>query len=114
MSRNVLITGAAGRIGSSLTRDLAGRYSLSLTDVRPPADPRGNPFAEADIADLDAMCRLCQGVDTIVHLAAKAGVRPSLADPVGYATANVTGTSATRTRWRGLTNFQPRPSQPRH
>src|SRR5690242_648610 len=70
MSRNVLITGAAGRIGSSLTRDLAGRYSLSLTDVRPPADPRGNPFAEADIADLDAMCRLCQGVDTIVHLAA--------------------------------------------
>ncbi len=30
----------------------------------------------------------------IVHLAAKAGVRPSLADPVGYARANVTGTAA--------------------
>jgi UDP-glucuronate 4-epimerase len=30
----------------------------------------------------------------IVHLAAKAGVRPSLADPVGYAQANVTGTAA--------------------
>ena len=33
--------------------------------------------------------------DTVmVHLAAKAGVRPSIADPVGYARANVTGTAA--------------------
>ena len=70
MSRIVLITGAAGRIGSSLTRDLAGRYELSLTDVRSPTDTHGLPFAEADIADLEAMRRLCQGVDTVVHLAA--------------------------------------------
>lgn len=70
MKRTVLITGAAGRIGSSLTRDLAGRYDLSLTDVRPPADAHGFPFAEADIADQEAMRRLCQGVDTIIHLAA--------------------------------------------
>jgi nucleoside-diphosphate-sugar epimerase len=70
MNRTVLITGAAGRIGSSLTRDLAGCYSLSLTDVRPPADACGLPFVEADIADLGAVRRMCQGIDTIVHLAA--------------------------------------------
>ena len=40
-------------------------------------------------------CGPCLTPDTvIVHLAAKAGVRPSLADPVGYARANVTGTAA--------------------
>jgi nucleoside-diphosphate-sugar epimerase len=70
MKRDVLITGAAGRIGSSLTRDLAGRYNLSLTDVLSPAETGGFPFVKADIADLDAMRRLCQGVDTVVHLAA--------------------------------------------
>jgi nucleoside-diphosphate-sugar epimerase len=70
MKRTVLITGAAGRIGSSLTHDLAGRYDLSLIDVRVPDDAHGFPFAEADIADLEAMRRACQGVDTVVHLAA--------------------------------------------
>ena len=33
------------------------------------------------------------GVDIIVHLAAKAGVRPSIADPIGYYDVNVTGTA---------------------
>jgi len=70
MSRNVLITGAAGRIGSSLTRDLTDRYDLILSDVRAPDDPRGHPFVAADIADLDALRALCAGVDTVVHLAA--------------------------------------------
>ena len=43
----------------------------------------------------------------IVHLAAKAGVRPSLADPVGYARANVTGTAAVieAARRAGVTRF---------
>jgi nucleoside-diphosphate-sugar epimerase len=70
MNRTVLITGAAGRIGSFLTEHLAGRYDLSLADVRAPEDTRGYPFVAADIADLEAMRRLCQGVDTVVHLAA--------------------------------------------
>jgi UDP-glucuronate 4-epimerase len=40
------------------------------------------------------VCALLTPETIIVHLAAKAGVRPSLADPVGYARANVTGTAA--------------------
>ena len=44
--------------------------------------------------DVDALRALLTPDTVIVHLAAKAGVRPSLADPVGYARANVTGTAA--------------------
>ncbi len=68
--RTILLTGAAGRIGSFLTSHFASEYKLVLTDVRAPADARGFRFVEADIADLDAMRALCQGVDTVVHLAA--------------------------------------------
>jgi nucleoside-diphosphate-sugar epimerase len=66
----ILLTGAAGRIGSFLTRHLADRYDFVLTDVRTPAETHGFPFVEADITDLAALRSLCQGVDTVVHLAA--------------------------------------------
>ncbi|GAC1361746.1 MAG: NAD(P)-dependent oxidoreductase [Herpetosiphon sp.] len=69
-STNVLMTGAAGRIGSFLTHHLAGRYDLVLTDARRPAELHGHRFVEADIADLDAMREVCTGIDTVVHLAA--------------------------------------------
>lgn len=71
--RTVLITGAAGRIGSFLTRQLQGRYAFTLTDIRPPEETCGYPCTTADIADLDAMRALCRGVDTVVHLAADPG-----------------------------------------
>jgi nucleoside-diphosphate-sugar epimerase len=74
---NVLITGAAGRIGSFLTQHLAERYDFVLSDVRPPDNARGFPFVEADIADLDAVRGLCQGVDTVVHLAADPSTQAS-------------------------------------
>lgn len=65
----VLITGAAGRIGSFLSRTFADRYDLVLTDARP-LDDAPAPFSEADISDFDALRRLCDDVDTVVHLAA--------------------------------------------
>ena len=68
--RKVLITGAAGRIGSFLTRFFDERYELTLTDIREPAQTYGYPFIQADIADLDALRSACQGNDTVVHLAA--------------------------------------------
>jgi nucleoside-diphosphate-sugar epimerase len=74
---NVLITGAAGRIGSFLTQHLAERYDFVLSDVRAPEDTHGFPFVEADIADLEAMRRLCQGVETVVHLAADPSTQAS-------------------------------------
>lgn len=71
--RSVLITGAAGRLGSVLSRGLADRYELRLTDL-PDAglaelSPYGATF-EADLTDLDAAKDLCTGIDTVVHLAA--------------------------------------------
>jgi len=66
----VLLTGTSGRIGSFLTHHLAERYDFVLTDVRSPSDTHGFPFVAADITDLEAMRSLCQGVDTVIHLAA--------------------------------------------
>ena len=66
----ILLTGAAGRIGSFLTRHLRGRYEFVLTDLEPLTELHGYPFTQADIADLDALRELCRGVDTVVHLAA--------------------------------------------
>ena len=54
----------------------------------------GFSFRELDLLDVAALRSLLTPETVLVHLAAKAGVRPSLADPVGYARANVTGTAA--------------------
>lgn len=68
--RTVLLTGAAGRIGSFLAEHLASQYTFVLSDVRAPERTHGFRFAEGDIADLEAMRELCRGADTVVHLAA--------------------------------------------
>ncbi|MEN9938147.1 MAG: hypothetical protein RLZZ387_4726 [Chloroflexota bacterium] len=70
MNGTVLITGAAGRIGSHLTGALKDRYALALTDTLPPAETYGLPFTQADIADMEAMRAVCRGAHTVVHLAA--------------------------------------------
>jgi uronate dehydrogenase len=61
----VLITGAAGRIGTVLTRGL--QHELRLTDVVELDDPR---FVRADLTDADAVERALDGVDAVVHLGA--------------------------------------------
>jgi uronate dehydrogenase len=66
---NVLITGAAGRIGTALRHGLAHR--LRLTDVNEPANLRENePFVLADLNDAAAIDRAVEGVDAVVHLGA--------------------------------------------
>lgn len=70
MKRKLLITGAAGRIGSFLTEQWRDRYDLVLTDARQPKNSVGFPYTQADVADFDAIRALCQGIDTVVHLGA--------------------------------------------
>ena len=70
-TRRILITGAAGQIGGFLAQNLpAERYDLVLADIRPPDFPHAAPFTSLDIADLDAFRAACEGIDTVVHLAA--------------------------------------------
>ncbi|HEV8178179.1 MAG TPA: NAD-dependent epimerase/dehydratase family protein [Gemmatimonadales bacterium] len=103
------MTGAAGFIGSHLVEALSARgdevvgidnfdpfypRAMKEQNLAEVGKPRGFSFREQDMLDVPALRALLTPETVIVHLAAKAGVRPSLADPVGYATANVTGTAA--------------------
>jgi uronate dehydrogenase len=63
----VLITGAAGRIGTVLSRGLA--HELRLTDIVEPRDG-GHEFVAADLNDQAAVDRAVEGVDAVVHLGA--------------------------------------------
>lgn len=67
----LLITGAAGAIGSCLREGLRPRATrLVLTDVSP-LEPTGDErFVQADLSDRSALTRAAEGVDAVVHLGA--------------------------------------------
>jgi uronate dehydrogenase len=68
--KSVLITGAAGGIGTRLRRLLKGVYPhLRLSDLKTPADLAAeDEFLAADLADLAAVEKIVDGVDGIIHL----------------------------------------------
>ena len=67
--KTVLITGASGDVGTHLRRELAGKYALRLSDLRPLKDKRKDErFTLADISSMAAARRITRGVDAIVHL----------------------------------------------
>ena len=105
--RHVLVTGGAGFIGShvvdSLLRDgfevtvidnFDAFYARSskLANIAAHRDCARWKLVEGDIRGLDAIHSLPHSIDTIVHLAAAAGVRPSIANPLQYQSINVAGT----------------------
>lgn len=108
--QHILVTGGAGFIGSHLVDRLLARDDVSVTvvddfnDFYEPDIKRTNVslhlnnerfnLVEADIRDRQALNSLFEKrqFDCIVHLAARAGVRPSLAQPELYAETNLNGT----------------------
>lgn len=68
----ILITGACGRLGSQLRTGLAGAAQvLRLTDIRDPGPAApGEEVVIADLSDLDAVHRLMEGVDLVLHFGA--------------------------------------------
>jgi uronate dehydrogenase len=71
--KRILITGAAGRIGTVLRSGLRGHYpKIRLTDVKDLGKPEANEeIVKADIADLVEVERMMDGVEGVVHLAAR-------------------------------------------
>ena len=108
--KNILVTGGAGFIGSHLVDRLLseGEWRVSvvddLNDFYDPAIKRANAspheknsnyqLFKADIRDQAALRNIFAGnsFDCLVHLAARAGVRPSLDQPRLYAETNINGT----------------------
>jgi len=105
----IAVTGAAGFIGSHCVEALLARgdHVIGIDNFDgfyDPAVKRANlaqcsanrkfKLVEADIRDAAAMsAALAGGVDAVIHLAARAGVRPSIEQPVLYADVNVNGTA---------------------
>jgi UDP-glucuronate 4-epimerase len=120
---HVLVTGGAGFIGSHLVDSLLtdGHHVTVLDNFDPFYDraikeaniePQRRDSAwrlvEADIRDASRLREmLIDDYDCIVHLAARAGVRPSIADPIGYQHVNVEGTQNILefARERGIKQF---------
>lgn len=111
MGQRVLVTGGAGFIGSHLAERLLerGRRVVVLDnfdDFYDPTVKRGNVqtaarhpdyrLVEGDIRDAALVDALfgAERFDAVVHLAARAGVRPSIRDPALYTSVNLDGTTS--------------------
>lgn len=105
----VLITGGAGFIGSSLADELLANgsdvvvvdnfndyYDVELKErnVRKNLTNPHYSLYRCDIEDMASLTTIFKEnqFDVVVHLAARAGVRPSLENPVGYVKSNILGT----------------------
>ena len=107
--QTILITGGAGFIGSCVTDYLLPLgYKIIVVDnfdsyydpklkeqnVLPHKDNPNYVLYRADIEDLPVLKQIFSAhhVDQVVHLAARAGVRPSLENPLAYIQTNINGT----------------------
>ncbi|MCO7225361.1 NAD-dependent epimerase [Pleionea sp. CnH1-48] len=105
----VLVTGAAGFIGSNVSQYLLSRgdevvgldnindyYDVRLKEARLERLQKNERFSfvKMDVADKDGMAELFkkEGFDNVIHLAAQAGVRYSLENPHVYMESNIIGT----------------------
>ena len=107
----ILVTGAAGFIGAALSARLLERgdcvvgldnlndyYPVELKharlrEIEAGAGAEGFRFVEGDIADMDSLSGLFtrEGFDAVVNLAAQAGVRYSIENPMAYVESNLVG-----------------------
>ena len=106
---NILITGGAGFIGSTLADKLLKEgnkvfvidnfndyYSIELKEanVSVNKDNKNYKLYRGDICDRELVDEIFakNAIEKVVHIAARAGVRPSLEDPLEYVRSNIEGT----------------------
>jgi dTDP-L-rhamnose 4-epimerase len=105
MTRRVLITGGAGFIGSHIaTRLLESGAEVRVFDILHPqvhAERKRPSYLHpdaglivGDLRDLAAVRRALDGIDTVIHLAARVGVAQSMYELTEYASTNALGTAA--------------------
>ena len=107
MRKNILITGAAGFIGSNLLRHMLRKYPAYNIICLDKLTYAGNTdniedlfayanfhFVQADICDYEKICSILDlyHIDSIIHLAAESHVDRSIEDPFVFARTNVLGT----------------------
>ncbi len=106
-SRNILITGGAGFIGSHLVKLFVNKYhnyriinldkltyAGNLANLKDIEDKENYVFEKADICDFDKICDIFNKyeIDGVIHLAAESHVDRSIKDPFTFARTNVLGT----------------------
>jgi UDP-glucuronate 4-epimerase len=105
--KHILVTGGAGFIGSNLIKSLLkdNKYQITTIDnfdnfysrkqkelnIQPFLQAKNFTLIEGDIRNYEDL-KKAGNVDIIIHLAAKAGVRPSILNPILYQDVNVSGT----------------------
>ncbi len=105
--KKILVTGVSGFIGSHVAEQLLKRGDSvlgvdNLNDYYPVEYKKENleilenypkfKFIKLDISDLNTLEPIFKDVDHVAHLAARAGVRPSIKDPFLYQKTNIEGT----------------------
>lgn len=119
-SRNILITGGAGFIGSHVVRLFVNKYpdyriinldkltyAGNLANLKDIEDRPNYVFVKGDICELDDMLSLFEqyAIDGVIHLAAESHVDRSIKDPFTFARTNVMGTlsllQAAKMTWEG-------------
>jgi UDP-glucuronate 4-epimerase len=118
--RKVLVTGCAGFIGSHASEFLLSQGMEvigidNFDDFYPRSSKEQNlkqqlehprfTFYEADIRNEETFRKLPADIDLVLHLAAKAGVRPSIKDPAAYISINIGGTQ-TILEWMAKTGIR--------
>lgn len=103
--KHILVTGGAGFIGSNLIGELLKNFKVTAIDnfddfysrqqkelnLKPLLESKNFRFIEGDIRNTKDLEKALN-IDVIIHLAAKAGVRPSIQNPILYQDVNVSGT----------------------
>lgn len=118
-TKNILVTGGAGFIGSHLVRLLVNKYpnyhiinldkltyAGNLENLRDVEEKPNYEFVKADITDADAVNEVFAGknIDAVIHLAAESHVDRSILNPMEFIMTNVVGTvtllNAAKAHWK--------------